>query len=81
MPIKEMGKSKNLRKLWDSGRNARGDMGDITFHNFYKKNAKLSDKGLSDSLRKKIIIYMKLMSPMSPMSPRFGGIDPPFPSL
>ena len=46
-----------------------GAMGAITFHNFYKKNAKLSDKGLSDSLRKKNIIYMKLMAPMAPMAP------------
>ena len=69
---KNLWKSKNLRKLGNSGCNARGAMGAmgaITFHNFYKKNAKLSDKGLSDSLRKKNIIYMKLMAPMAPMAP------------
>ena len=49
-----------------------GDMGDMTFYNFYKKNAKLSDKGLSDSLRKKNIIYIKLMAPMAPLAPLCG---------
>ena len=38
-------------------------MGAMTFYNFYKKNVLLTDNPLSDSLRKKNIIYMKLMAP------------------
>ena len=47
-----------------------GAMGAMTFYNFYKKNVLLTDNPLSDSLRKKNIIYMKLMAPMAPMAPR-----------
>ena len=32
-----------------------GDMGDMTFYNFYKKYVLLTDNPLSDSLRKKIL--------------------------